>query len=576
MLARIRSMDGDERGFAAGGLLGLRALLLTGMLLAIPAGLVAQEDPGPPEPSDPAAATIEKALERARSDLAEKEAEYARAIEELGEQVRQEQETLEKLRDQEREALAELRKLDEEMFQVDTESHEVGRKLSSTRDREESLRREIYSQATAFKSRFEKTLLAAETPENLEEIDRLIRQEGDSTDEDLEALLRIYGETLRLAGQVSRLTVPVRLPGGKGEVQEVRALRLGLIAGLYSNPSRGDAGFISTDTEGDGGFFATSDGLSALQKSQIASLVEEPADGGLLPIDVTGGAGLATLQSRYTVSQWLELGGVFMWPLIVIAALGLLMSLERAVALALLSRGIRRVTSRVVEFVQAGRFDAAEEVCKRTGGAIGAVLHSALVHRGQPRAVLEDAVQESLLHESPRFHTRLGFIALCAAVAPLMGLLGTVTGMISTFKMVTLFGTSDPRFMAGGISEALITTQGGLFVAIPCLLLRGILGSAAASAVGKLEAGAISVVIAILKKMHPDEDDAGDESLELEDDGEEVGAASSSEGIQMEAGSGFDLGDDDLRDFEPLDEFEDGDPEAPSLGESPEEGREIR
>jgi biopolymer transport protein ExbB len=87
-----------------------------------------------------------------------------------------------------------------------------------------------------------------------------------------------------------------------------------------------------------------------------------------------------------------------------------------------------------------------------------------------------------------------------------MGLFGTVTGMISTFKMVTLFGTSDPRFMAGGISEALITTETGLMIAIPSLLMRGILGALADSAIGRLEAGALSVVIEIVKAQESDDD----------------------------------------------------------------------
>jgi biopolymer transport protein ExbB len=71
--------------------------------------------------------------------------------------------------------------------------------------------------------------------------------------------------------------------------------------------------------------------------------------------------------------------------------------------------------------------------------------------------------------------------------------------------MVTLFGTSDPRFLAGGISEALITTEAGLFIAIPSLLMRGILGSVAEAALGRLESGALSVVIALVKGQKPRE-----------------------------------------------------------------------
>ena len=100
---------------------------------------------------------------------------------------------------------------------------------------------------------------------------------------------------------------------------------------------------------------------------------------------------------------------------------------------------------------------------------------------------------------APIYRSRLAMIALCAAVAPLMGLLGTVTGMIGTFQNLVIFGASDPRNLAGGISEALITTQGGLYVAIPSLLMRGILGSIAEKSVGKIESGAMSALIEILK-----------------------------------------------------------------------------
>jgi biopolymer transport protein ExbB len=180
--------------------------------------------------------------------------------------------------------------------------------------------------------------------------------------------------------------------------------------------------------------------------------------------------------------------------------------LERSIVLTVRSLGIQQRINQVIRLVQRGEAAKAEAACSKMRGATGSVLHAALTHRAKGRSVMEDAIQESLLHHAPKFHARLSFIALCAAVSPLTGLLGTVTGMITTFKMITLFGTSDPRFMAGGISEALITTQAGLCIAIPCLLLRGVLGAAADRAVARLETGAMSVVLAILqlrKKQPP-------------------------------------------------------------------------
>ena len=124
---------------------------------------------------------------------------------------------------------------------------------------------------------------------------------------------------------------------------------------------------------------------------------------------------------------------------------------------------------------------------------------SALENSDQPEEIIESSIEDAMMTIAPIYRSRLAMIALCAAVAPLMGLLGTVTGMIGTFQNLVIFGASDPRNLAGGISEALITTQGGLYVAIPSLLMRGILGSIAEKSVGKLESGAMSALIEILK-----------------------------------------------------------------------------
>ena len=88
---------------------------------------------------------------------------------------------------------------------------------------------------------------------------------------------------------------------------------------------------------------------------------------------------------------------------------------------------------------------------------------------------MEDAVQAQLLHEAPALQRAIGVLGICAAAAPLLGLLGTVTGIIRTFGVVASLGAGDPKLMAGGISEALWTTAFGLVVAIPLLLLQGFL-----------------------------------------------------------------------------------------------------
>ena len=110
------------------------------------------------------------------------------------------------------------------------------------------------------------------------------------------------------------------------------------------------------------------------------------------------------------------------------------------------------------------------------------------------REHLEDIVSESILHESTHLNRFGTFILLVAGVAPLLGLLGTVTGMIQTFDVITEFGTSDPKLLSGGIAVALVTTMQSLMVAIPCLLVGNLLNGWAESIKDDMEKAALKIV----------------------------------------------------------------------------------
>lgn len=103
------------------------------------------------------------------------------------------------------------------------------------------------------------------------------------------------------------------------------------------------------------------------------------------------------------------------------------------------------------------------------------------------RAAAEKAIEEVFAAESPSIEKRLSSISVMASTAPLLGLLGTVMGMIELFEVITMHGTSDPKLLAGGISIALITTQAGLMVAIPLQLLHTFLSNRADQLIGKME-----------------------------------------------------------------------------------------
>ncbi len=194
-------------------------------------------------------------------------------------------------------------------------------------------------------------------------------------------------------------------------------------------------------------------------------------------------------------AETLEAAGVIGYVIVGIGILALLLGAARLLLLARASRGAKGGgAQRVTELVREGKEEAARAEAERIPGALGRVL-SATVDglRYNPQEV-EDIISESVLNEQPaldRFRTALGVFA---AVAPLLGLLGTVTGMITTFDVITQFGTGDPTLLSGGISEALITTEFGLIVAIPTLLLGNLLSSWSDRITSNMEVSALRLV----------------------------------------------------------------------------------
>ena len=124
---------------------------------------------------------------------------------------------------------------------------------------------------------------------------------------------------------------------------------------------------------------------------------------------------------------------------------------------------------------------------RRVQDALGRILSVYHNNKEIDTETLELKLDEAILKETPKFEKRQGTIKVLAAVAPLMGLLGTVVGMIETFQMITLFGTGDPKLMAGGISQALMTTVLGLVVAIPLVLLYSMIAAKSRALVEILE-----------------------------------------------------------------------------------------
>jgi biopolymer transport protein ExbB len=162
---------------------------------------------------------------------------------------------------------------------------------------------------------------------------------------------------------------------------------------------------------------------------------------------------------------------MFVYPIIFVAALGAVLVLERLRYL-LSTRRSPALIGGVLERLEQGDERGAREVLADAQGPTARVMAAGVEARGKSEEERETAMESALLAEAPRLERSLSFLAALAAVAPLLGLLGTVSGMIATFNTISTAGTGNPRLLSGGISEALITTQFGLMVAIPLLLIH--------------------------------------------------------------------------------------------------------
>lgn len=192
--------------------------------------------------------------------------------------------------------------------------------------------------------------------------------------------------------------------------------------------------------------------------------------------------------------QQFQSGGVIMWPILLLGIISLAILVERYFILRRIHTNADRLMKGVGKAIEVQSWDEARALCSRNKGAVAQVLHVILNNRTRSRDQQEELVYESILAQKPRMERFLSVLNIVAAVAPLLGLLGTVTGMIGTFEVITVHGTGDPRMLSGGISEALLTTQLGLIVAIPSLFFHAILSSRVDHIVGDMETNALRLL----------------------------------------------------------------------------------
>lgn len=274
-----------------------------------------------------------------------------------------------------------------------------------------------------------------------------------------------------------------------GRPVEVPVLRLGAAGAIAAGDEARTAGLLVLEPGARprvGGPL-----LSAERRAALAAFAAgRPAS---IPLDVDGSLATRETPAAWSLGGWFADGGIFAWPILGVTLLALLIACERAVSLARL-RTSAGLAERTLAAVRGEGPSAAAALVADGRTPMARVLRAGLALFGVERERLEAGLEAALLEEEPRFERSLTLLAACAAVAPLLGLLGTVTGMIGTFDVIAVHGTGNPRLLSGGISEALVTTQMGLLAAVPILLCHAALSRAVDRRQVRLEQAATALV----------------------------------------------------------------------------------
>lgn len=190
-------------------------------------------------------------------------------------------------------------------------------------------------------------------------------------------------------------------------------------------------------------------------------------------------------------------GGPVMWPLLLLSVLGIAVAVWRWMALRAATRNVVPFLRELRERLIAGEVDAAVEVCERHPSPVASIVKAGLLRSGRSKEDVERSLQEASSRELAALERGLPILATIAMIAPLLGFLGTVTGMINSFDALARVGLNNPAAVASGISEALITTAAGLIIAIPVQMAYNYFVSRVNDLVRDMEAAANIVLDAV-------------------------------------------------------------------------------
>jgi biopolymer transport protein ExbB len=442
--------------------------------------------------------------EAARKAEADRQAALDRARQ-AEEQILGDREALiaavEELEAEDRELEAELAALEEEVARLEARRERLADRWARQELEYKEISGNVRLAARDLSALLEQSPMTALRPERLGRVRSILREGYFPDINDISGMAAALFDEMELSGQVGLRAAD--FVGRDGTEQTGEVMTLGPFTAIYRTSDGGEVGFLRY-SQSERRLFA----LSALPPSGMARNIHRYLDGGTeaVTIDISGGAALRQITQEVGLWEHLLLGGPIVYPILALGVIATLLIVYKFLFLNRVHGNTDRIMSEVSKLASRGDWQGCEALIRRHKDKkmpVIEVVADGLSARDEDRATLESVMQEAILRELPRVERGLSMLAVFGAVAPLLGLLGTVTGMIETFRVITLYGTGDPRLMSSGISEALITTELGLAVAIPIMLFHTFLSRRANAIIGEMEEKAVHLSNIILKeKLH--------------------------------------------------------------------------
>lgn len=338
----------------------------------------------------------------------------------------------------------------------------------------------IQQTASDARENYRSSIISAQFPERTEDLRKMVAKMGNTTQlisiEEIEAMWFHLQNEMTQQGKIIQFDAELPLFAGMVEDDS------GELSPSYKKENRRitRVGVFNAVSQDDIAIYDDERGLSLLERKMDRGFIAksrelQAIDTGIAPfyIDPTRGALLSALVNKPSALEKIKEGKIVGYIIIVLGCIAMLIAVLKIIFIRITESKVNKQAKNTQKPVNSN--------------PLGRVLTVFFNNPQSDPESMELKLSEAVLKETPRLHSWLLFVKIIAVVAPLLGLLGTVTGMIQTFQSITLYGAGDPQLMAGGISQALVTTVLGLLVAIPVVLLHSSAAGRAKRVEGVLE-----------------------------------------------------------------------------------------